>query len=156
MTQRSDSPYVPASAASPMSADHQLPIERPAENWVLLQSFAMPMEAELARGRLLASGIEAKLSDQHTVSMAWHLADAMGGIKLRVLEEDLERALVILESEPELPDAWDAELDPPEEIAAAVPHSPALSPRTAKFWWPGIWMAVGTGVALGALRTWLS
>ena len=154
MTKRPDSPSVPASAASPMSADHQLPVAGPAENWVLLQSFALPMEAELARGRLLASGIEAKLSDQHTVSMAWHLADAMGGIKLRVAEEDFERALVILESEPEFPEAWETQIDSTDEIATPEPSIASVSPTTARLWWPGIWLAMGTGVALGVLRTW--
>lgn len=155
MPQRSDSPYLPASAASPMSAEHQQPQEQAPETWVLLQSFAVPMEAELAKGRLLASGIEAKLSDQHTVSMAWHLADAMGGIKLRVAEEDLERALVIMESEPEFPESWEPDCEAAEENASGETTPPANSPSAMKFWWLGIWMAVGTGVALGALRSWL-
>jgi hypothetical protein len=138
-----------------MSAEHQLPKEQAPENWVLLQSFAVPMEAELAKGRLLASGIEAKLSDQHTVSMAWHLADAMGGIKLRVAEEDLERALVVLEAEPEFPESWETEVGAAEEIAREDATSPAKPSSVMKLLWPGVWMAVGSGVALGALRSWL-
>lgn len=144
-----------------MSATHQVPMELPAENWVLLSSFALPMEAELARGRLLAAGIDAKLADQHTVSMAWHLADAMGGIKLQVVEEDLERARIVLESEPEFPDTWEADaLDGTE--APAI--EPIPGPRSddaggaaslAKMKWSAIWLAVGCGAVWTALRSWL-
>lgn len=159
MTQRLRPQHLPSSPASPMTASAPDVAEHSPEEWVLLRSFAMPMEAELARGRLLAAGIEAKLADQHTVSMAWHLADAMGGIKLRVAHEDLERALLVLESEPEFPEGWENEVcaptEPPSPASANDPPATARAWMSSMVWWPGIWLAVGGGLLWTVLRAWV-
>jgi hypothetical protein len=52
--------------------------------------------AEIARGRLQAEGIEAALADQHLVQTDWLYSIAVGGIKLQVAAGDVERALHIL------------------------------------------------------------
>ena len=74
-------------------------------------TFRSPVEANLARNRLEAAGIEAFLADEETVGMVWHLTNALGGIKLQVGDRDVEEALAILaESEAlELPAAGQAD-----------------------------------------------
>jgi len=53
-------------------------------------------EAHLAKGRLEAEGIEAWVLDEDQVRMQWHLARALGGIKVAVAPAHAERAHAIL------------------------------------------------------------
>ena len=66
------------------------------EKLVTVGTFDMPTEAHLAKGLLEANGLEAFLADELTVGVAWHLSNAVGGIKLQVPETDVERATGIL------------------------------------------------------------
>ena len=63
---------------------------------VTVDTFDMPTEAHLAKGLLEANGLTAFLADELTVGVAWHLSNAVGGIKLQVPETDVERATGIL------------------------------------------------------------
>ena len=63
---------------------------------VTVGTFDMPTEAHLAKGLLEANGLETFLADELTVGVAWHLSNALGGIKLQVPETDVERATGIL------------------------------------------------------------
>lgn len=63
---------------------------------VTVATFDMPTEAHLAKGLLEANGLEVFLADELTVGVAWHLSNAVGGIKLQVAENDVERATGIL------------------------------------------------------------
>ena len=63
---------------------------------VTVDTFDMPTEAHLAKGLLEANGLTAFLADELTVGVAWHLSNAVGGIKLQVAETDVERAINIL------------------------------------------------------------
>jgi hypothetical protein len=65
---------------------------------VTLATFGNPAEAAIARNHLAAEGIRAFLADEDTVAMAWHLGNAIGGIKLQVADDDAERAISILET----------------------------------------------------------
>ncbi|WP_202921541.1 putative signal transducing protein [Anatilimnocola aggregata] len=56
------------------------------------------MQAHLAKNQLEEAGIRCVLADEVMVSMYWHLSNAMGGIKLQVAEEDLERAAGVLDA----------------------------------------------------------
>ena len=53
-------------------------------------------EAELGRARLAAEGIFACLDNAAVVLWFWHYSNAVGGVKLYVLEDDAERAREIL------------------------------------------------------------
>ena len=53
---------------------------------VTVATFDMPTEAHLAKGLLEANGLAAFLADELTVGVAWHLSNAVGGIKLQVAE----------------------------------------------------------------------
>ena len=68
------------------------------ERLVTIATFGEPTEANIVRSRLEADGIRAWLADEATVGVAWHLATAVGGIKLQVAEADVGRAVAVLEA----------------------------------------------------------
>lgn len=55
---------------------------------VVIAAYPTPIEAQLAKSRLSAEGIPSDLVDVHTVSIGGPLALAVGGVKVRVLEDD--------------------------------------------------------------------
>ncbi len=63
---------------------------------VELARFSSTIEASIARGLLDAEGIDALLSDEGIADM--HLGPALGGVRLIVREDDVERASAILHS----------------------------------------------------------
>lgn len=54
-------------------------------------------QALLAKGALDSAGIECGLVDDNLIRMAWFYSNLLGGVKLRVYQEDAEAALDILE-----------------------------------------------------------
>jgi hypothetical protein len=113
-------------------------------NLVTVATFSTPMEAGMAQSRLELEGIQVFQTDAATVSMAWHFGIMVGGIKLQVIEDDLERALVALESndsaviteddwrsdesddEPEEDDAEYQVASPADEMVALALHTAVL------------------------------
>jgi hypothetical protein len=61
----------------------------------LRQYMTLP-EALLAKSILDSAGIESFLGDQNIIRMDWFLSNALGGVKLRVREEDVEVATALL------------------------------------------------------------
>lgn len=59
-------------------------------------SFREPYQAHLAKGRLEAEGIPAFVSDEYVVQMDWTHSEAVGGVKVKVLDECLGQAREIL------------------------------------------------------------
>lgn len=74
------------------------------ENLKTVATYSTPIEAEMARNRLEASGIQAFLAGDQTVGWLWHLGTAMPGVKVLVAGSDLQRAREVLESVREPPD----------------------------------------------------
>lgn len=78
------------------------------------------MEAEIAKGRLEAEGIEAFVQDENLVVQNWLYRNAIGGLRLQVAANDADRATEILASmtfddqdlEPDLAGVEDADLCP--------------------------------------------
>jgi len=70
------------------------------EKLVTVTAFSLAIEADFARTRLESEGIECVVADEHTVTMNWLYSNAVGGVKLKVWESDLQRAREILEREP--------------------------------------------------------
>ena len=68
-----------------------------AENLKTLATYATPVEADVVRNRLEASGIQAFLADDQTAGWLWHLGAALRGVKVLVAESDLPGALEMLE-----------------------------------------------------------
>ena len=63
---------------------------------VTVARFVDPVEASLARNCLEEAGFEAFLADAETVSVAWQLSNALGGVKLQVAGPDAARARLVL------------------------------------------------------------
>ena len=73
---------------------------------VTLLTFATAWEAQLARARLEAEGIEAVIADEHVARLYGGIGHVVGGIKLRVWEEDAARAAAVLEARRPLPEIY--------------------------------------------------
>lgn len=74
---------------------------------ITIASFDHPIEANLAKSRLEAEGIECVLTNEHIAGMNWVWAPTIGGVGLQVLEADARRALEILEGESDDEDVAD-------------------------------------------------
>lgn len=69
--------------------------------------------AHIAKTKLESEDVECYIFDEYTSSMNWFFNNAIGGIKLKVREEDYERALKILNKNVEIENE-DAEIICPE------------------------------------------
>jgi hypothetical protein len=69
----------------------------PQETLVTLARFEWQMEANMARSRLAASGIESYIAEEVIGTVCWYWAKALGGIQLQVSSADLEDARAIVE-----------------------------------------------------------
>jgi hypothetical protein len=67
--------------------------------FVLLCSFDNYIPAHIALGRLKEEFINCYLQDEYSVTIDPFLSNAIGGIKLMVVETQLERARKILENQ---------------------------------------------------------
>lgn len=65
-------------------------------NLVTIATFDLPAKAQLARNALTQSGIQAVVTDESVVAMDWLLGNAVGWVKVQVLEEDAGRAVAAL------------------------------------------------------------
>jgi len=69
----------------------------PEEGPLVVATFALPTEAEMARGLLESNGIQARLRDDGLVGVHPWLSNAVGGVKVVVPAQDAERAREILD-----------------------------------------------------------
>lgn len=67
-------------------------------NLVTLRTFDNYVTAHIVRAKLETEGIQSVLIDENTVTIQWHIANAIGGIKLKVNEKDVSFANHILET----------------------------------------------------------
>ena len=71
-------------------------------DFVQVNSYWFPEEANLARIYLESNGIPCSLEGAELVRMAWLDANAIGGVKLLVQESDAEHARDLLQNRPEV------------------------------------------------------
>jgi hypothetical protein len=64
---------------------------------VTVATFDLPPKARLAQNVLEQAGIKAVVTDENIVAMDWLFGNAVGWVKVQVLEEDAERAVAALE-----------------------------------------------------------
>jgi hypothetical protein len=64
-----------------------------------IATYGDSVPAKPARGRLQDAGIRVYLADELAAGMAWHLTNAVGGIKLQFADEDVEKATAVLAGE---------------------------------------------------------
>lgn len=65
------------------------------DNYTVLATFEYSTEAQLAKSRLDAEGISTMLMDEKTIDSDPLISQAIGGVKLLVLNDDLQKALKI-------------------------------------------------------------
>lgn len=91
--------------------------------------FHDPIEAHIACGRLRAEGIDASVADDQLAVANWEWRLAVGGVRLQVVEDDVELARRILK---ELDAGGFAlEPDPVPDAAVQDPYRESLSSRLA-------------------------
>jgi hypothetical protein len=66
------------------------------ENIVTLEAYYDPMLAEIIRGRLEANGIPCFIADGNTLTANPFYNQALGGVKIKVFERDIEKCREIL------------------------------------------------------------
>lgn len=71
---------------------------------VTIKTFTYPHEAYIIIGKLESEGIYTFLRDEMTVQVHNFYSNAVGGVKLQVPSEDVERALAILDEQNEEPE----------------------------------------------------
>lgn len=71
------------------------------ERFVTVATYVLPWEAQLAKARLASEGVAAVIADENAAGI--YGANAIGGIKLRVREEDAGRATALLSTDRPLP-----------------------------------------------------
>lgn len=67
---------------------------------ITIARFSKPEDAHLLRMRLEAGDVPAYLQDENIIQMDWLYSNAVGGVRVQIAEEDLERAKEILEESP--------------------------------------------------------
>jgi hypothetical protein len=79
------------------------------EKLVTVASYSTPLDAHMAKSRLDSAGIDSLIFDEHTIAMNWLYSNLIGGVKIKVPEEDLEDARSVLGLdgvEVEAEDSW--------------------------------------------------
>lgn len=66
------------------------------EKFITVLTVTFPYEIAVIRGRLEAEGISCFVKDELTVQVNPFYSNAIGGVKLQVLERDLNQAIEIL------------------------------------------------------------
>ena len=114
--------------------------------FVKIATYREVYEADLAKSALEEEGIAVQLHDRETVSMDWLLSNSVGGIKVKVPEDQAERATAILAAKMSNPVSYLAEslseedlaqqamaAEPEEGFVESIPASesePALHPSS--------------------------
>jgi len=65
-------------------------------NWITIRTFTFPQEAYLVKSLLESEGISVFLKDELMVQVYNFASNAIGGVKLQVMERDIEKASGIL------------------------------------------------------------
>ncbi|MFK7896138.1 MAG: DUF2007 domain-containing protein [Myxococcota bacterium] len=105
---------------------------KPNERTRVAASFTYPYEADLAKALLESHNIPAWVLDDLQIQQKWHLSQALGGVKVAVIESDLETAREILatDASADLSDIPEASLPPhADEICPECGHASLHSKR---------------------------
>ena len=64
---------------------------------ITIARYSFPYEAHIAKAKLESEGIVAFVADEHTINANWIYSDALGGVRLQVPAQNVERAVEMLE-----------------------------------------------------------
>jgi len=90
---------------------------------VTVRTFSTPWEAQIAQARLGSEGLHSLIANEHVIRMV-ALSNAVGGIQLKVREQDAEAAAAVLGRLAPLPEIYLVSQDAAAAGAPGVPASP--------------------------------
>ncbi len=90
---------------------------------VTVRTFSTPWEAQIAQARLGSEGLHSLIANEHVIRMV-ALSNAVGGIQLKVREQDAEAAAAVLGRLAPLPEIYLVGQDAAAAGAPSVPASP--------------------------------
>jgi hypothetical protein len=96
---------------------------------VTIERFATPFEASMAKNRLEAEGIPAFLADEQTVGNLWQMGPALGGVKLLVPDDCIQKAMDVLTTPPDEQVFSGAETDAPSDLDSQAIQAARTCPR---------------------------
>lgn len=64
---------------------------------ITLKTFETPIEAHILRSKLESENIDAFVFDEHSIGINQFLSNAIGGVKVKIKEEDTARAMKVLD-----------------------------------------------------------
>jgi putative signal transducing protein len=94
---------------------------------VTVRTFSTPWEAQIAQARLGSEGLHSLIANEHVIRMV-ALSNAVGGIQLKVREQDAEAAAAVLGRLAPLPEIYLVTQDPSAAAGAAPASVPAPPP----------------------------
>jgi hypothetical protein len=89
---------------------------------ITFESYYDPMLAHIVRTRLEANGISCFIADENTLGALPVFNQAVGGVKLKIFERDLERCREILATEGDLHDQDHFEIDNETNTYVVCPY----------------------------------
>jgi putative signal transducing protein len=122
------------------------------ETLITVGAYASPWEAQLARACLEAEGIDSVVADEH-LGRIW-CATTVGGIKLRVWQEDAPRAAELLRSRQPIPEIYlvtEADLPLPQRCPSCKSDNLALE-RWSVLGLLGAWLLLGLALPVPRRR----
>lgn len=99
--------------------------------FTLVASYIDPLEAQIARGLLMAEGIDAHVGDEHLAVANWEWRLAIGGTKLRVPSAQATRAREVLAAM----EAGDYAIDDDAGPADPALRAPDRESASGRFAW---------------------
>lgn len=128
------------------------PAELQLESMVTVAAYASPWEAQLARTCLEAEGIDSVVADEH-LARIW-CATTVGGIKLRVREEDAPNAAELLRNLRPIPEIYlvtEADLPLPQRCPSCRSDNLSLE-RWSVLGLLGAWLLFGLAIPVPRRR----
>jgi Putative prokaryotic signal transducing protein len=128
------------------------PTDYALESMVTVGAYATPWEAQLARACLEAEGIDSVLADEH-LGRIW-CATTVGGIKLRVREEDATHASELLRTRQPIPEIYlvtDSDLPLPQRCPTCKSDNLSLE-RWSVLGLLGTWLLLGLALPVPRRR----
>ncbi|MDB5157804.1 MAG: hypothetical protein JWR50_2511 [Mucilaginibacter sp.] len=119
---------------------------------VTLESYYDPMLAQIIRGRLEANGIPCFIADENTLSANPFYNQAIGGIKIKVFERDLDKCRAILAEEVEIAPGEEELITCPNCKSKNVYYGPAPVKRN---WFSILVSFLGAVYPIYLRKTWI-
>lgn len=128
---------------------------------VTFRTYFDPMLAQIERGKLMDNGIQCFIADENVAVINPFYNNAIGGIKLKVFQRDVEQCEVILAQHDEMP-LEDMPLDETNDAGEAV-HCPYCNSDNVRYgdatekkyaWWAIIIAFLSAALPFYSRKAW--